>query len=509
MAQLVIFPILIPLLTAIATLLLREQRQAQRWLSVIGATALLGSTLGLLANVQREGILVLQLGAWPAPFGIVLVADLLSAIMATLGGLMGFAVAIYSLGSIDAGRERVGYYPLLHVLLMGVNISFLTGDLFNLYVGFEVMLMASFVLMALGGERAQLEGSVKYVTLNLLSSALFLAATGIMYGIAGTLNMADLGRLLGGHNGAPTQAAQPGLIVVVAMLFLVAFGIKAAVFPLFFWLPASYHTPPIAVSAIFAGLLTKVGVYALIRVFTLIFTQDIGYTHTIILVIAGLTMITGVLGAAAQFEIRRILSFHIISQIGYMVMGLALFTPLALAGSVFYLIHHIIVKTNLFLVGGVIQRLRGSYQLQRIGGLYRTTPALAILFLIPAFSLAGIPPLSGFWAKFALVQAGLEVQQYAIVAAALVTGLLTIFSMGKIWAEAFWKEAPVTVDAGGSVAVAGTSAQTWLLLGLPMALLATLTVLIGLLFEPIFVLSNQTAEQLLNPNVYIQAVLGR
>ncbi|MCT7654634.1 hypothetical protein MBH78_07270 [Oceanimonas sp. NS1] len=239
--------------------------------------------------------------------------------------------------------------------------AFLTGDIFNLYVWFEILLIASFGLMILGGERAQMEGAIKYVTLNLISSAMFLTAVGLLYGYAGTLNMADLAVKLNGPE-------QSGLVTVIAMLFLVAFGIKAAAFPLFFWLPASYHTPPVAISAVFAGLLTKVGVYALYRVFSLIFVQDIGFTHGTVLMAMGIfTMVTGVLGAAAQFEVRRILSFHIISQIGYMLVGLALFTPLAVAGGVFYIFHHIIVKTNLFLVSGVMYRYHGSYDLSRLG----------------------------------------------------------------------------------------------------------------------------------------------
>ncbi|GAB4422197.1 MAG: Na+/H+ antiporter subunit D [Anaerolineae bacterium] len=493
---LLLLPILIPFLTAVAALLAWQYRQLQRVLSVVGAAGLLGAAVGLLISVAQIGIQAAQIGNWPAPFGITLVADLFSAIMVVLAGLMGLMVAVYSLVSMDSRREAFGYYPLLHILLLGVCGAFLTGDMFNLYVWFEVMLIASFVLLALGGERAQLEGAIKYVTLNLISSALFLAAVGILYGMVGTLNMADVARQL-------PQVAQSGLVTTLAMLFLIAFGIKAAIFPLFFWLPASYHTPPVAVSAIFAGLLTKVGVYALIRVFTLLFVQDVNYTHTLILIVAGLTMVTGVLGAAAQEEFRRILSVHIVSQIGYMLMGLALFTPLALAGSIFYIIHHIIVKTNLFLISGAVYRLSGTYQLKKLGGLYQSSPGIAMLFLIPALSLAGIPPLSGFWAKFTLVRAGLEVEQYAIVITALGVGLLTLFSMTKIWAEAFWKEKPETGHED-----APQMGQTGLLLVLPIIILAVITVTIGLVTEPVFRLASQAAEQLLNPADYIQAVLG-
>ena len=482
MDVLLILPILIPFLTAVAALLAWNRRPVQRALGVLGTAALLGAGLALLASVWRDGVRTLQVGNWHAPFGITLSADLFSAIMVVLAGLIGLAAAVYSLGSMDPDRERFGYYPLFHVLLMGVSGAFLTGDIFNLYVWFEVMLIASFVLMVLGGERAQLEGGIKYVTLNLMASALFLAAVGILYGVTGALNMADAAHRL-------REVEQPGLVTALALMFLVAFGIKAAVFPLFFWLPASYHTPPVAVSALFSGLLTKVGVYALIRVFTQLFVQDVGYTHAIILVIAGLTMVTGVLGAVAQNEFRRILSFHIVSQIGYMVMGLGMFTPLALGGAIFYIIHHIIVKTNLFLISGLVLRLRFSHQLNKLGGLYHTHPGLAPLFLIPALSLAGLPPLSGFFAKLALVRAGLETGQFAIVAVALGVSLLTLFSMMKIWNEAFWK--PLAED--DPLPAGRTSPALWL----PVAGLATLTVLIGLAAGPLFVLSLRAAEQLL------------
>ncbi len=486
-------PILIPFVTGIILILTWNHRAFQRMFSVIGAAALLITGFVLLATVWQNGIQAIQIGGWVAPFGITLVADLLSSIMVILGGLMVFSVAIYSLTSMDPQRESFGYHPLLHILLMGISGSFMTGDLFNLYVWFEVMLISSFVLLALGGERDQLEGGIKYVTINLISSAIFLAAVGTLYGLVGTVNMADLHIQV-------TESNQAGIIQALAMMFLVAFGIKAAIFPLFFWLPSSYHTPPVAVSAIFAGLLTKVGVYTLIRIFTLIFVQDVGYTHNLILALAGFTMVTGVLGAATQNEFRRILSFHIISQIGYMIMGLGLYSPLALAGSVFYITHHIVVKTNLFLVSGVVHRLRGTYKLKKLGGVYRVYPMLGVLFLIPAFSLAGVPPLSGFWAKFALIRAGLDQGHYTVVAAALVVSLLTLFSMTKIWAEVFWKADPHP-EQTENPPLAGL-----LNMILPITMLAIITLIIGLFSEPFFALATAAAEQLLDPSQYIEAV---
>jgi multicomponent Na+:H+ antiporter subunit D len=498
-----VLPILIPLFTAILCLFGYRARAFQRITSIAGAALLFAVSVWLLVSVYQSGIQVLPLGSWPAPYGIVLVADLFSAVMVLLAGIIGLAVALYSLASIDPDREAYGYHPLYHFLLMGVCGAFLTGDLFNLYVWFEVMLMASFVLLALGGERGQMEGAIKYVTLNLIASALFLAAVGILYGLAGTLNMADLAiKFLFIEGFLPT-----GVLTAVAMLFLVAFGIKSAIFPLFFWLPASYHTPPVAVSALFAGLLTKVGVYALIRVFTLIFTQNIDYTQTIILVLAGFTMVTGVLGAVAQTEVRRLLTFHIISQIGYLLMGLGLFSPLALAAALYFTFHVSVAKVSLFLISGLTGFLQGSYDLKKLGGLYRTRPVVAVLFLIPALSLAGIPPLSGFFAKVGLVQAGLNAGQYLLVGVSLAVSLLTLFSMMKIWNEAFWKPAPPrTMPVAETEITAGTANLTaWLM---PIALLAAVTLVISFGAGGFFNLALQAGEQLLNPLGYVQAVLG-
>ena len=505
MKALLVLPVLIPLITAALCYLSWPWRRVQRFLGLAGALCLFAAALALLVCVRQEGIQSVQMGGWPAPYGITFVADLFSALMVAVNGLLGATVMVYSLASLDPGRESHGYYPLFHILLMGVSGAFLTGDIFNLYVWFEVMLIASFVLMALGGERAQMEGALKYVTLNLVSSALFLASVGILYGEAGTLNMADLALTL-------SKTGHTALVDTLAMLFLVAFGIKAAIFPLFFWLPASYHTPPAAVSAIFSGLLTKVGVYALIRVFTLLFVQNVDFTHTLLLVLSAFTMVFGVLGAVVQNEFRRILSFHIVSQIGYMIMGLGLFTLHAIAGSVFYIVHHIIVKTNLFLVSGVMHRLRGTYELKKLGGLYVLYPGLAVLFLIPALSLAGIPPLSGFFAKFSLVRSGLDSERYWIVAAALAVSLLTLFSMIKIWNEAFWKAEPkLSGESSGAdpeeKRIEGAKGAVWGTLG-PVGLLALITVWIGLAAQPVFDLALEAAEQLMNPEAYIQAVLG-
>jgi multicomponent Na+:H+ antiporter subunit D len=493
--NLLFLPLVIPLATAVLCLLAWQHRALQRIISLVGAASLLVAGGILLATVQQSGVLSVQAGGWSAPFGITLVADLFSAIMVCGAGAMGLVVAIYALADTDAEYERLGYHPLMQVLMLGVCGSFLTGDLFNLYVWFETMLIASFVLLALGGKRAQMEGAIKYVVLNLIASALFLAAVGILYGVAGTLNMADLAQLLRGSSSV-------GPIPVIAILFFIAFGIKAAVFPLFFWLPASYHTAPLAVTTIFSALLTKVGVYALIRIFTLIFISELEAWQSYTLAIAGLTMVVGVLGAVAQNEMRRLLSFHIVSQIGYLIMGLGLLTPLALGGTIYFLIHVIAAKSALFLATGMVLRVTGTTELKKLGGLYRRQPLLAGLFLVAALALAGIPPLSGFWAKLALVWAGLETGHYLIVAVALLVSLLTLFSMTKIWAEVFWKG-----ETAKNESLPLSRAALWQM-ALPTALLGLTTVVIGLWPEPLYALCMDAARQLLAPEAYIAAVLG-
>ena len=495
MSWLLALPIAIPFLTAVATFLARDI-PAGRWLSVIGSGILLIAAIVLMNAVLSEGVIAGQMGGWAAPFGITLVADLLSAVMVLITAIVSVAVSIYALADVDEKMERLGYHALFNMLIAGVVGAFVTGDLFNLYVWFEVMLIASFGLLVLGGRPEQIDGGVKYVALNLVSTIMFLTGIGLLYGMTGTLNMADLA--------SAVDNADQQLLTVVAVLFMIAFGVKAAVFPLFFWLPASYHTPAFSVSAVFAGLLTKVGVYALLRMFTLVFDNDTAFTHTILLWVAGFTMVVGVLGAAAQSDMRKILSFHIVSQIGYMILGLALLTPLAIVGAVFYLVHHIVVKANLFLIAGVAQRIAGGTELSRIGGLYKSAPFLAILFVVPAFSLAGFPPLSGFWAKFLLVKATLEIEAWFIAFVALAVGLLTIYSMTKIWAQAFWEPHPDGVEPK----LSKLSAHDRNAFLIPIAGLAILTVVIGTMPEPFVQFAEASAAQLLDPTAYITAVLG-
>ena len=532
MSTLVPMPVLIHMLTAVACVIAWGRVRTQRGLALAGTVGALSvSSVLLWGHAGGETITPMYAGGWAAPFGITLVVDLFSAIMLVLNGLVGLACVVYGLGNIDKRRELFGYHALVQAMLGATSQAFIAGDLFNMYVSFEVMLISSFVLLTLGGRRGQLEGAIKYVSLNLISSTIFLIGVGLLYGMVGTLNIADMGERLAA---AENQRA----VSVIAVLFIVAYGVKAGMFPLFFWLPASYHTPPSAVSALFSGLLTKVGVYAMIRVFSAVFVADRGFTGEILLWMAGATMLVGALGAAVQAEMRRALSFQLVSSIGYVGMGLAIallawdgadapgVTPeaaaalrtagtLSLAGAVVYIAHHMIVKTNLFFFAGIVRRITGHGEIARLGGLYRSHPALALGFGLSALSLAGLPIFSGFWAKLALVRAGLEAGGYWIVGVALLTGIVTLYTLGRLWTETFWKPAPD--DAGGrgvSAASAGAEAPPTtsnrygtLLMSAPAVLMTVLTVGIGLWPQPVIGLAERAGAQLADRSLYAEAVL--
>ncbi len=496
----IVLPIVFQLFTAILLMVFWTKVNVQRLVSTIGSIISVVIAVLLFSEIYNNGILTSQAGEWVAPFGITFVADLLSGTMVLLTAIAGLGVAIFSTGSIRNARLKFGYFPIFHFLIMGINGAFLTGDIFNLYVWFEIIIIASFVLLTIGGEKAQIEGAMKYVTMNLLASAIFLTAIAILYGIAGSLNMADLSNQI-------ALVENRGLVNVTAILFLIGFGIKSAIFPLYFWLPASYHTPPPAISAIFGGLLTKVGVYALLRIFTLIFIPDVFLTNLLI-GLAALTILSGGLGALLQVNIRKIFSYLIICHIGYMIMGLGIYTELALVGTVFYLIHDIIVKTNLFLVSGVIFKLKGTMNIERLGGFYRSFPKFSLLMAIPMFSLVGIPPLSGFWAKIFLIEAGFDTGHFILIGFLLLGSLLTLWIIAKIWAEVFWKpEIKLPKKIGVKYFYEIKPLKRWAMV-VPLVFLGITSLYIGFFAEHIILVSQKISYELMNSSIYIDAVLG-
>lgn len=473
----------------------------QKILLVTAAVINLGVALTILSYTLQGNRLVYQLGLWPAPFGISVVADALSGIMLTATAVLVTVMAPYSFATMDYHRERFGYYPLILFLVMGVNMAFIAGDLFNLYVSFEVMLMSSFVLLTLGGTPNQINGGIRYVLLNLLASLTLLTAAGMAYGMLGTLNFA--------HMAVRMDAAPMAVRVILAGLMLIAFGGKAAIFPLFFWLPNSYHTPPPAVTALFGGILTKVGVYSLYRTFPLFFPDMLVEWQTLLFVIAALTMTIGVLGAFAQPTIRRLLSFHIISQVGYMIMALGVALTdtrmglsFGLAAGIIFVVHNMFVKTALMMAGGAVELEMGSGNLSQIGGLVGRQPVLATLFFVAAFSLAGLPPSSGFGGKLSLLQITLGTQNYWIAGVSVFVSLLTTMSMIRIWQYSFWGKYP------GSKAIAPPleRAHKYKEILIPTGTLVALSLAIGIFFGQALNVATIAADQAVDRAGYVAAV---
>jgi len=492
-------PVFIHLFTAILQLITWRKTVTQRFISGIGSFLGVLVSIRLLSKVYDQGILTLNASNWDAPFGIVFVADLLSSTLVLITSIAGLAVSLFSSTGINRQRMLYGYFPIFHFLVMGLNGAFLTGDIFNLYVWFEVIIISSFVLMTLGGRKTQLEGAVKYMALNILASTFFLTGIGILYGITGSLNMADLSQKI-------KLVDNQFLIGITSTFFLMGFGIKSAVFPLYYWLPSSYHTPPSAVAATFGGLLTKVGIYAMLRVFSLIFIPD-DFTRNLLMILAVLTIITGSLGALIKLNIRRLFSYLIVCHIGFMLGGIGMFTKVALMGTIFYLFHDILVKTNMFLIAGLIRQMRGTMDMKALGGIYAQYPKISLLIALILFSLVGIPPLSGFWPKIFLFKEAFNLEEYAFIAALVLGSFVTLFVIARMWSEVFWKDIPAGAEIEDKFEPMPLVRK--ILLVLPIGLLGAITIYVGLNAEVVVQLVDKISDQLIDTSAYVEAVLGK
>ncbi|WP_068256879.1 Na+/H+ antiporter subunit D [Janibacter corallicola] len=435
-ANLLPLPVVLPLLGAALTLVARYNRRVQAIISITVLTVSLAVAVALMWHTHAEGPTALWLGAWPEPLGITLVADRLSALMLLISSFVILSVLVFAIGQRVADGDEDAplaiYFPTYLVLSAGVSNAFLAGDLFNLFVSFEMLLFASYVLLTLGGSRQRIRASTTYVIVSMVSSFLFLVAIAAVYAVAGTVNLAQLSLRL--------PHVDDRVALAVQLSLLTAFGIKAAVFPMSAWLPDSYPSAPAPVSAVFAGLLTKVGVYAIIRTQFLLFPDS--PLSNLIMGLGLMTMLVGILGAVAQPGIKRMLSFTLVSHIGYMLFGIGLATQLGLSSAIFYVAHHIVVQTALFLVSGLIERVGGATSIHRLGGLAAASPVLGVLFFVPAMNLAGIPPFSGFIGKVGLIQAGTQVatpMAWLLVAGSVITALLTLYAVSKTWSYAFWR----------------------------------------------------------------------
>ncbi|BDV29395.1 Na+/H+ antiporter subunit D [Microbacterium terricola] len=453
MNSLVPLLVTLPLLGAAIALIAGRHRRTQVVVSVTTLTlvTVIASIL-LVAVDAADAPIAVSVGGWPVPFGIVLYVDRLSALLVVVSSVVLLAVLLFSVGqgAADGDDETPVsiFHPSYLILGAGIFTAFIAGDLFNLYVGFEILLVASYVLITLGSTESRIRTGVVYIVVSLVSSILFLAAIAVIYGALGTVNMAQI---------AERMVELPQDIqLVLHLLLLLAFSIKAAVFPLSFWLPDSYPTAPAPVTAVFAGLLTKVGVYALIRTETQLFSDS--DVNILLMVIALATMIVGVLGAVAQAELKRILSFTLVSHVGYMVFGIAVATPEAIGATIYYMVHHIVVQTTLFLAVGLIERRAGSTSILRVKGLMRAAPIIAVLYFIPAINLGGLPPFSGFIGKFALFDAAAEVGtpiMIVMLVGGIVTSLLTLYALMRAWNLSFWREEDDSAETEARISYLG------------------------------------------------------
>lgn len=492
MSTIIAVLILVPLLAAAIGMGLGARNLARDVLTILtlGTVAVLGAVLAY--DVNANGSTVVRAGNWAPDLGIVLVADRFAVLVLLVALTTIFVVELFSIGQrrTAASADPTVVGPILLVMTAGVALAILTGDLFTLFVAFELILVASYVLLTHQGERGQIHAGMTYVVINLFASTLFLFGLAYVYVATGTVNIAALAQRI--------PELDTPVRLGIGLWFLVVFGTKAAMFPLFSWLPDSYPTAPTTITAVFAGLLTKVGVYVMIRFHVLTGMEDLG---PVILTLAGATMLVGVAGALAQNDVKRILSFHVVSQIGYMLMGLGLFSVAGVAGAILFLIHHMPVKTVLFLVGGLIEDDQGTSSLRRVNGLATRRPFLALLFAIPAMNLAGLPPFSGFVAKLSLVDAGIAAQSMPIVVVSLVVSALTLLSMTKIWLGAFWGE-----PSDPSVPVTPIRQQQVMTGATALAVVGTLAIAVSM--GSLWSMSEQAASELIERDPYIDAVQG-
>ncbi|MFN2744073.1 MULTISPECIES: Na+/H+ antiporter subunit D [Bacillus] len=490
MNNLVILPILIPLLAAALLIFMNKSIKLMRVFSAISSLAAVIAAGFLVQTVFTDGIQTLYVGGWKPPFGISLVADQFASLLAFTTAIIGFLTVLYSFRSIGEKRERFFYYPAVQFLLAGVSGAFLTGDLFNLFVFFEVLLMSSYVLIVIGGTKIQLRESLKYIVFNIISSALFVIGVAYLYAVTGTLNMADLSVRI-------AESGQTGLITVIAVLFLIVFGLKGGIFPLYFWMPGSYYAPPAPVSALFGALLTKVGMYAIARVFTLIFTQDAAFTHQLMVWLAALTIIFGVIGSIAYWDVQKIIIYNIVTAVGVILLGIAANTPASIEGAIYYLIHDMIIKGALFMLAGTLFALTGTHNLKKMSGLIKNHPVLGWMFMMSAVSLAGVPPFSGFIGKLKIAEGGFLSGEFVITLLMLLSSLLVLYSVMKIFINGFWGEEREDAPAAKPL-------KSYLY---PAAILLFLSLAIGIGTEFVAPYFHQAADTLVNPEKYIEAVL--
>lgn len=493
----IVLPVVIPILSAMLCLFLDKYRNAKRMVGLIAIVALIGVAIFMLTVANTGAYSVYAIGNWPTPFGIVFVLDRLSAMMVLLTNILALFAYLYAITGPD---KRGPYFHFLFLMeITGVNGAFLTGDLFNLFVCFEILLLSAYVLVVYGGGPARTRTGIQYVVLNLIGSALFLIAVGVLYAITGTLNMADMAvkaAEVGGSNATLLRAS--------SYLILVVFCVKAALFPLYFWLPHSYAAATAPVAALFA-IMTKVGVYAILRSTTLIFGEGQGYVENlmepILLPAALLTLVLGVAGVLGAEKLRTLVAYMVIGSVGTILAGIGLYTIESIAGSLYYMVHSTLISGALFLIADLVVQQRGNVWLDRLeaGPQVREPVLIGMLFFIAMIAAAGLPPLTGFLGKVLILDAAIDTPWHAHVwTVIIITSFLSLVAVSRAGSNLFWKTEEPIEGKWSSVRV-----KSLPIIGILLTLIA-MVVFAG----PIVDYTSLTAEQLLNPEGYIHAVLG-
>lgn len=492
MNNLIVLPMVLPLLVGVLLIFFRHHLWFQRIGTFLLFLINIGISLMLLFDIEQNGIRTLDFGGWTAPFGISFVADSFAMLLVLTANIVSAVCVLYAISTIGKAREILYFYPFVLFLIAGVNGSFLTGDLFNLFVTFEVMLLASYALMTLGGTKKQLKASIPYIAINVVSSSFFLIAIAYLYGLVGTLNMADLSVKI-------ADAGQTPLLTVISLLFLMVFGIKSGLL-LYQWLPGSYSAPPTAIAALFGALLTKVGIYALFRTFTLLFYHEQAITHTVIGIMAGITIIGGCIGAIAYTNIRQIVAYNVVIAVGFILIALAVMTVPAMEGAIYYLIHDILMKALLFLLAGTMFYLTRTERMDEMSGLIRNYPLLGWMFFITVLSLTGIPPLSGFIGKVLIGEGAIAAQSYWLLGLGFASGLVVLYSLLRIFMSCFWGETIISEEEMMPFRKS---------MLFPAAILVVLTFAVGLGAEFLAPYVKDAAATLMQPSIYIDAVLEK
>ncbi|MFJ7733306.1 Na+/H+ antiporter subunit D [Lysinibacillus sp. NPDC097231] len=490
MSNMIVLPLIVPVITAILLVFLRENIILQRIISLMTLSFVVLISVVLLLEIQEQGVMRIDFSGWAPPFGILFVADSFAVLLVLVANIVAAICLLYAVSTIGKNYEKMYFYPFVLLMVAGVNGSFLTGDIFNLFVCFEVMLLASYALISLGGDKIQLREALKYVLINIVASWIFLVALAFLYGTVGTLNMAHISvRVM--------EAGANPLITTVALIFLIVFSLKAGLL-LFFWLPGSYSAPPTAIAALFAALLTKVGIYALVRTFTLLFPNNTEVTHAALGIMAGLTIIAGCMGALAGRDVRTIASYNVLIGVGFIVAGLAIGTESALQGVTYYLMHDMVAKAMLFLAVGMMMYVTGETVIDKMSGLIRNYPLFGWLFFIVMCSLAGIPPLSGFLGKVLIGQGAIEGGNFVLLGLGFLSSLIVLYSLLRIFLSSFFGETIISLEDEKPLPKR---------IVLPLTLLAACTIGLGIGAEWMAPYVTDAAETLYKPSIYIDAVL--